>query len=92
MAEMLIELYDALRAAQVPDDKARAAATAVTGHSELARRLDSVERRLEHIEMVALQSIRDRLASVENKLSTLWWLTGGVFLMQVGALVKAFWG
>lgn len=40
MALMVGELYEALRLAQVPDDKARAAATAVT---DSERRIGTIE-------------------------------------------------
>ena len=48
MAITIAEVYDALLAAGAPDDKARAAAMAVSGDNQ---RLDRVEARLAKIEM-----------------------------------------
>ena len=54
MPVMLSELYDALRAADVPEDKARAAAEAVAEHREGIARLEA---RLDRIE-VELRALR----------------------------------
>jgi hypothetical protein len=70
MALMLGQLYDALRAGNVPDDKARAAAEEVANHEgELSKlRLD----------------ISERLNRVEGELRLHRWMIGFLIAMVLG--------
>ena len=88
MALMLGQLYDALRAGNVPDDKARAAAEEVANYEgELTKlRLEISELRLE---------INERLNRVESELRLHRWMIGflvalvlGVFALQWQILLR----
>jgi hypothetical protein len=88
MALMLGQLYDALRAGNVPDDKARAAAEEVANYEgELTRlRLDMGER---------FRETGERIGRVESDLRLLKWMAGlliavvlGVFALQLQILLR----
>jgi hypothetical protein len=76
MALMLGRLYDALRAANVPDDKARDAAEEVANYEgEPSRlRLDVGER---------FRDVGERLSRVEADVRLLKWMMGFVLAFQV---------
>lgn len=59
---MVAELYDALLSAGAPEDKARAAAEALSNYDG---RFDAVERRIDAVE----NSLSQRIDAVENALS-----------------------
>jgi hypothetical protein len=79
MALMLGQLYDALRAGNVPDDKARAAAEEVANYEgELTKlRLDMGER---------FREAGERMGRVESDLRLLKWMVGFVTAVQLGTL------
>lgn len=88
MALMLGQLYDALRAGNVPDDKARAAAEEVANYEgELTKlRLEMVER---------FREAGERMGRVESDLRLLKWMVGfliavvlGVFALQWPILLR----
>jgi hypothetical protein len=88
MALMLGQLYDALRAGNVPDDKARAAAEGVANdEGELTKlRLDMGER---------FRDTGEGISRVEGDLRLLKWMTGfliavvlGVFALQWQILLR----
>lgn len=103
MTQILVELYDALKAAGVPEDKAQAAAASVIGGTEknaLATKSDLAELRSElKADTASLRSelkdeigtVRERLSSVETGLRYVQWSIGtvgfGVFLL----VLKSFW-
>ena len=67
MARMIAEVYDALRSAGADEDKARAAATAVAGPSEIEPRLDQIDGRFDKVEG-QLDQIDNRIDKVERRL------------------------
>jgi hypothetical protein len=79
MALMLGQLYDALRAGNVPDDKARAAAEEVANYEgELTKlRLDMGER---------FREAGERMGRVESDLRLLKWMVGFLTAVQLGTL------
>jgi hypothetical protein len=88
MALMLGQLYDALRAGNVPDDKARAAAEEVANYEgELTKlRLEMGER---------FREAGERTGRVESDLRLLEWMAGfliavalGVFALQWQILLR----
>ena len=88
MALMLGQLYDALRAGNLPDDKARAAAEEVANYEgELTKlRLEMGER---------FRDTGDRIGGGEGDLRLLKWMTGfliavvlGVFALQWQILLR----
>ena len=81
MSTMLVEIYDALKEAGASEEKARAAATSLTGRDqrwdEVDQRLqrvdqclDKVERRLDFMEQ-ALEALTRRVAAVGEKIAAL---------------------
>jgi hypothetical protein len=79
MALMLGQLYEALRAGNVPDDKARAAAEEVANYEgELTKlRLEMGER---------FRDTGERIGRVEGDLRLLKWMTGFLTAVQLGTL------
>jgi len=79
MALMLGQLYDALRAGNVPDEKARAAAEEVANYEgELTKlRLEIAER---------FRETGERIARVESDLRLLKWMVGFLTAVQLGTL------
>lgn len=77
MALMLGQLYDALRAGNVPDDKARAAAEEVANYEgELSRlRLEMGER---------FREAGERIGRVESDLRLLKWMNGFLIALVIG--------
>ena len=81
MSTMLVEIYDALKEVGASEEKARAAATSLTGRDQrwdeadqrlqrVDQRLDKVERRLDFIEQ-ALEALTRRIAALEEKVTAL---------------------
>lgn len=79
MTVMSRELYEALKAANVPEDKAVQAAEAVAGALDAPRRLDKLE--------AALTALERRLAAVEAKLLLVQWMLG----LNLAATVAVLW-
>jgi len=79
MALMLGQLYDALRAGNVPDDKARAAAEEVANYEgEIGKlRLEMAER---------FREMGERISRVESDLRLLKWMVGFLTAVQLGTL------
>ena len=79
MALMLGQLYDALRAGNVPDDKARAAAEEVANYEgELTKlRLEMGDR---------FREMGERVARVESDLRLLKWMGGFLTAVQLATL------
>ena len=102
---METEIYEALNAAGAPDDKARAAASAIAGfNARIEERLDrieikmvGVEQRLEVIES-DLRVFRNDVAGIEidvgeirAKIGAIQWVLGGVGVIALVLLIKSFW-
>jgi hypothetical protein len=83
MALMLGQLYDPLRAGNVPDDKARAAAQKVANYEgELTKlRLEMGER---------FRETRERITHVEGDLRLLKWMVGFPTAISLGTLALAW--
>lgn len=77
MALMLGQLYDALRAGNVPDDKARAAAEEVASY-----RGGLTQFRVETGEF--LHEIAECLGRIESDLRVLRWMTGFMLTLTIG--------
>lgn len=87
MARMIAEIYDALKNAGADEDKARAAATAVTGQSEIEARLDQVVWRIDKIDG-RLERLETRVAKVETDLAVLKWMIGANIALTIIVLGK----
>jgi hypothetical protein len=83
MALMLVQLYDALRAGNVPDDKARAAAEEVANYEgELSKlRIEIGER---------FREMGERIGRVEPDVRLLKWMMGFVLAFQVANFFLQF--
>jgi septal ring factor EnvC (AmiA/AmiB activator) len=70
MSTMLIEVYDALKEAGASEEKARAAASSLTGRDD---RFDQVDQRFQHVEQrldlieQGLEALTRRVAALEEK-------------------------
>jgi hypothetical protein len=77
MALMLGQLYDALRAGNVPDDKARAAAEEVANYEgELSRLRPEMGERF--------REAGERIGRVESDLRLLKWMNGFLIALVIG--------
>ena len=75
---MLAEVYDAFKSAGVPEDQARAAATAVAGQPDFEARLDRLETRLDRLDQ--------RVGKLETDVGILRWMVGFTLAFQVATL------
>jgi hypothetical protein len=83
MALMLGQLYDALRAGNVPDDKARAAAEEVANYEgELTKLRVDIDRRF--------TEMGERISRVEADVRLLKWMMGFVLAFQVANFFLQF--
>jgi hypothetical protein len=83
MALMLGQLYDALRAGNVPDDKARAAADEVANYEgELTKLRVEMDRRF--------TEIGEKISRVEADVRLLKWMMGFVLAFQVANFFLQF--
>ena len=83
MPVMLSELYDALRAADVPEDKARAAAEAVAEYREGIAR---IEARLDR----AVTELRAEIVELRAEIRHTRWMIGAntaLILLTLGAVI-----
>jgi hypothetical protein len=79
MTTMIIELYEALRAAGAPEDKAQAAARALAEH----------DRRFDHVDG-ELATIRGELKALEGQVVMVEWITGATFAGMLGLILRTF--
>ena len=86
MTTLNTELYDALIAIKVPEQQARAAATAATGYD---RRAGETDKRIGEIEK-RLNEIDTRLAVISAELTFHRWVFLAMTGMQVAILIKLF--
>jgi hypothetical protein len=77
MALMLGQLYDALRAANVPEDKARAAAEEVTSYRGGLANLRGEAREFS-------REMAEGLGRIESDLRVLKWMTGCLLALTIG--------
>lgn len=77
---MIVELYEALKAAGAPEDKAQAAAKALANTDD---RFDRVDAKLATFEV--------KLATVEAELGTVKWIVSGVGFGVALLILRSFW-
>jgi hypothetical protein len=78
MTTMIALLYEALRAAGAPDDKAQA-----------ARALAEHDRRFDHVDG-ELATIRGELTALEGRVVMVEWITGATFAGILGLILRTF--
>lgn len=79
MTTMIVELYEALRAAGSPEDKAQAAARALEEHD---RRFDRVD--------TELAAIRVELRALGGQVIMMEWITGATFAGIQALILRTF--
>jgi hypothetical protein len=91
MATMISEVYDAFRSVGVPEDKARAAAEALS-EDQIATKSDIT--RLERVTTGEIAKIRQEtaadIAKLEKEIVVIKWMLGLVIVAVVIPLVKPF--
>lgn len=84
MTTMIAEVYDALREAGAPDDKARKAAEVLASgdarHSELLLKFKELEVRFKDLEI--------RVEKLEGRVNTLIWMVGANITLTILVLGK----
>jgi hypothetical protein len=86
MTTMIVELYEALRAAGAPDDKAQAAAKALAEHD---RRFGSIEKELAGIH-AEVKAVRAEVKAVEGQVTMVKWMTGATFAGILALILRTF--
>jgi hypothetical protein len=94
MATMIVELYEALKAAGAPEDKAQAAAK-VLAYSEdrfdrVDGKLETVDARLATVEP-KLATVQIELATVKAELAMVKWIVSGVGFGVLLLVLRSFW-
>jgi hypothetical protein len=79
MTAMIVELYEALRAAGAPEEKAQAAAKAMADH----------ERRFDHVD-TELATIRGEIKTLEGQIIIVKWITGATFAGILALILRTF--
>jgi hypothetical protein len=77
---MIVELYEALKAAGAPDDKAQAAAKVLANTDDRFNRVDS-----------DLGAVRVELATVKAELAMVKWIVIGVGFGVLLLILRSFW-
>ena len=91
MATMIVELYDALKAAGAPEDKAQAAAMALARTDD---RFDQVDTKLTSLQVelsTKLTTLQVKLATVKAELGMVKWIVSGVGFGVVLLVLRSFW-
>jgi hypothetical protein len=86
---MIAEIYDALKSAGAPEDKARAAATAVAGQMELEGRLSDLVDRIDRMEArfeARFERLDLRVGRIETDVAVLKWMVGFTLAINVAIL------
>jgi septal ring factor EnvC (AmiA/AmiB activator) len=86
MTTMIVALYDALRAAGAPDDKAQAAAKALAEHD---RRFGSIEKELAGIH-AEIKAVRAEVKAVEGQVTMVKWMSGATFAGILAPILRTF--
>jgi hypothetical protein len=84
----MIELYDALKAAGAPEDKAQAAAKALAEHD---RRFGSIEAALAGIH-AEIKAVLAEVKAVEGQVTMVKWVTGATFAGILALILRTFGG
>jgi hypothetical protein len=79
MTTMIVEVYEALRAAGAPEDRAQAAARALADHERPFDRADT-----------ELATIRGEIGALEGQLVIVKWITGATFAGILALTLKSF--
>jgi AMMECR1 domain-containing protein len=85
MTTMIVELYEALRAAGAPEDKAQAAAKA----AEHDRRFGSIETELAGIH-AEIKAVRAEVKVVEGQVTMVKWVAGATFAGVLALTLRTF--
>jgi hypothetical protein len=86
MTTMIVELYEALRAAGAPEDKAQAAAKALAEHD---RRFGSIETELAGIH-AEIKAVRAEVKVVEGQVTMVKWVAGATFAGVLALILRTF--
>lgn len=81
MTMMIVELYEALRSAGAPEEKAQAAARALAEH----------DRRFDHVD-TELATIRGEIKALEGQVVMVKWITGATFAGILALILRTFIG
>ena len=87
MATMIAELYDALKAAGAPEDKAQAAAKALAHPDD---RFSRINDRFNGVNS-GLTTLQVKLAAVEAELGMVKWIVSGVGFGVLLLVLRSFW-
>jgi hypothetical protein len=95
MMQIIVELYDALKAAGAPEDKAQAAAASVLPAT--ANRFDKIDSDLAALKAdlsgvkIDLAGVKIDLAATKAELALVKWLVGGIGFGVFLLVIKSFW-
>jgi hypothetical protein len=87
MATMIVELYEALKAAGAPDDKAQAAAKALAITDD---RFDRVDAKVTTVDS-KLAIVQVELATVKGELAMVKWIVSGIGFGVLLLVLRSFW-
>lgn len=91
MTTMIAEVYDALRDAGAPDEKARRAAEVLASgdarHSEILLKFKELEVRFKELE-VRFKDLEIRVERLEGRFNTLTWMVGANITLTILVLGK----
>jgi hypothetical protein len=93
MTTMIVEVYDALKAAGAPEDKAQAAAKVLAITDE---RFDRIDARFDRVDQqfadgqAKLAALQIELAALRAELSMVKWVVGGIGFGVLMLVVKTF--
>jgi hypothetical protein len=87
MATMIVELYEALKAAGAPDDKAQAAAKVMAYSDE---RFASVDAKLAAVD-ARMGTMQVELVTVKAELAMVKWIVSGVGFGVLLLVLRSFW-
>ena len=91
MTTMIVEVYEALRAIDVPDDKVKAAAQALT--QDMNREVASLGSEIAALrkEMATeFASVRADIASIRPEVAVLRWMNGTAIAFLIAVTLKLF--
>jgi hypothetical protein len=103
MSTMILEVYDALKSAGAPEEKAQAAATVLANTESLATKADIGALSTKHDSLSAktdagftridgeISSLKLDLAVVKAELALVKWLVSGIGFGVVLLVLKSFW-
>ncbi len=91
MTTLIREIYEALKAAGVPDEQASAAAEAVAPKGEVATKTDMADLRTDFAALrTDFEVLRTEFAVLRGEVNTLKWMVGFNLAISVALLWKVF--